>query len=241
MDFYKPPQTASRIEELKAKTPDLSRSDFFRNKQSYQDFRELINEREKTSVLVIGLGRLEEPLGYLSTYYNNKQSFLGLDATLVDIQEKKEFQQLIDSDSMYFLGRNIQGEPRSPIDCTQDAFKITPSGEFVAKDVIKEKLSEIVEEHGYYEISIQDESDIIKSGITKQKYDFVSANNVLQYIDKQNLESVLDSLVELVENEGLISLRTEESETIKIINLHMRQFHGEFERIGKGRYKKNRK
>jgi predicted TPR repeat methyltransferase len=124
-----------------------------------------------------------------------------------------------------------------PIDCTKNAFDVLQSGEYIAKEAVQKKLLETVQK-GFYETSISDESDIKRTDIASKKYDFISANNVLQYVNKQQLESTIDRILGMLSDSGIVSLCTEEADTSNFVNQYMRGNKINFERIGKSRYKK---
>lgn len=235
----------NRIDALRQKSrsshtgkEQLDRSDFFRHKRSYEAIAELARSREEVRCLVIGPGTLEEPLGYIATYYHSTGGSLsGLEIKLIDIRTEREFQDLAQTDDPYSLGRNLTGQPRIPPSCTTLAFGRTASEEYVVKTSIKEKLVESVGS-GSYETSIASEVEMRQAGVIGKQYDFVSCNNVLQYVEIDEFEHTLVRVLDLVEEGGITSLRTDELDAR--ISRYIKEHRDDFEVLKRGLYKKKK-
>lgn len=229
--------TNERILNLRSRSEDLNRSDFFRNQRSYEAFLDLIEKQDDSFLLIIGLGRLEEILGYLSTYYNQKTTFDWLDVTLMDVQEKEDFLDYAKNSETYSLGKNFLGTQRTPPSYTKDAFEEHISGVFVAKNIIKQKVEDLVQNNSYFTTAIDEKSEVL-STIAERKYDFISCNNVFQYVAEEKLEATIHRLIDLLNPNWIISCKTQEVTRMPLVIKYIKSHSAKWESFAKGIYKK---
>jgi len=80
----------------------------------------------------------------------------------------------------------------------------------------------LVQQNAYYQKSIENPEEL-EPIIQNKTYDFISCNNVLQYVNSANLEPTLERMLNYLSINGVISLKTEETKVMQKISQYMQR------------------
>jgi hypothetical protein len=194
----------------------LQMSYWGRHARSDEALAELIRnkpeDQQGLDILVAGLGRLEEVIEYVAAYKTaHNGSLEGLNLTCLDILDKESVLALMEQEGIFDLGdvniaNGFINAPRKPMQALQAGFDLLPDGKhYTAAADVREFVSASIE-RGIYLTSISEHEELAEAGVLNAGFDFVSANNIMQYIPAEKASATLNDLATTVKPEGLISI-----------------------------------
>lgn len=240
-------------ERTRGNAANLHRSEFFRHKEDYDFFIELVNDAiengKPLKFLEIGVGNMEEPVSFLATAYANSNGMKLEDIVDMEIVEleKKE-----NRNTNYRLGKKLFFDSPSvkPPKTCENSFSLI-DGEYEVADEIKEYLSRRIDDESKAHFNTPIENF---ASSTNTKYDVVACNNVLQHMGgHESYESPLKNggqknaryakyyeelleILSLVKEGGIIFIHTPSSRTnddggAKKILAQLPSFSDDFEEL----------
>lgn len=175
---------------------------FFRRSEDFSNvvkaFRQMYASVQKPKVLVVGVGRGEEPLTYLAVIkdiFKNDPLDKVVDMNCVDLQPKI---------SGLVLKNNSFTESYSTVLFAKDSFICDAiTGKFFVKPNIFNYLIKTFNnpQKSHWDTSIEEYS----SKCQKETYDMISMNKVLMYLkDKETQVKTVDKLFDMLKPDGII-------------------------------------
>lgn len=190
--------------------------DFLRHRESFLAFYDLLRAKKEAGemnadALVVGIGRFNEALGYLSIYYQVFGNFEGLNLELVDILDKEHFEQVIQKETVFDLGTFDGKTLKRPFGFISKTVDFDDTGHARVKEEVKrELLTRLATAH--FETSISNEADLQRENLLLKPYDFIACQNVLGYISSWRREGSIKHLVDMAKPGAIIALKTDSND-----------------------------
>lgn len=175
---------------------------FFRNSDSFSNvvdsLKQVFTNTKKTKLLIVGVGRGEEPMSYLAVIknlYKNEDLNNIVDLDCVDIQPKIS--------TLSLKNNSVTEEPSTLIYAKKSFYYDVNTRKFYLKSNILNFLIKTFDNpiKTHWDTSIEEYS----SNCSKKTYNLISMNKVLMYLkDRETQAKVIDNLFNMLKPNGIL-------------------------------------
>ena len=164
----------------------------------------------KSDILVVGLGKLQEPISLVGRIVAS-ESIPTPNLSFADILPSQEFSDLASNPSIYQMPTNVfTGQRIIPI-----ALKTILDSDGKLPSSVQEIVQAAVE-NGIFGVNVENPN---QREMLRGSYDIVSMNNVFQYITPNFYQEIVEFLVEVIKPGGIISIITDD----KLVNYKIKE------------------